>query len=277
MLVFWSAGWWGMPVIAPSLCSCPARIVCTQSPKTQSWLRWSYVDGVASSAKAHPWYWCGWSTGRSCHVPWPWHWWLICQFSCGSRGIQPAFHSGSSSCWVSLSAHSGGIGLWPGHGAICTSTLCAWVWLGLRRWDIAWACLVLDGGWHLGPKLFWQGLDLLVLHMPIQSCEEMLVALSLCQHGDPMAPGFKQQSFFDLPPRVLDADLIVQHEVGCGPGKSVEIVDLPFPLGHIGNGKRSFHSVPWMSLVRQLLVDLLPGLFQVWKLVSWALMWCMMT
>ena len=58
--------------------------------------------------------------------------------------------------------------------------------------------------------LFWQTLDLLSVYMPIQPGEEVLVVLPLCQPGDPLAPGFKEQCFFDLPPRVLYADLILQ-------------------------------------------------------------------
>ena len=93
--------------------------------------------------------------------------------------------------------------------------------------------------------------NLLICWRYTRQSEEVLVVLPLSQPGDPLAPGLKEQSFFDLPPRVLDADLILQHVVrglSCPP---VKTVGLPVPLCQIGNGccERSFHSVPCVLLV----------------------------
>ena len=192
----------GTPVIAPSLCNCPVLKTCTHSPNTQSWLRRSYVDGVASSVKAHPWYWWDWRT-------------------CSS------FHKGSSSCCVSLSAHSAAWVCDHVRGAICTSTLCAWASPVLHKWGTVLFCPVresgctLDPGLEEGAVLLGHLLDDLTEYVPAQPCQQVLMVWSLGKSDGALTDRFAEECLLEFPPRVLEADLILNHVVRGRPSPSV--------------------------------------------------------
>ena len=70
---------------------------------------------------------------------------------------------------------------------------------------------------------------------------------------------------FKLPPRLLEVDVVLNHEVRGWSCPVVKCAGLPFPLQKVGNGRRhwTFDGVPWMFLGAQVLVNAGPCLFQV--------------
>ena len=109
------------------------------------------------------------------------------------------------------------------------------------------------------------------IHVPIQACQQVLVVWPLSQSLYALGRGLLHQGFFNFPPRVLDADLVLKHEIRGRPSPMLKLSGLPFPFQEVGDGSRqgTLHGVPGMVFGTLVLVDVGPGLLEVRDLVSW--------
>lgn len=129
--------------------------------------------------------------------------------SCGSSGIQPAAHRGSSSWCMILSAHSGGIGVslplvplakpqdvlgcgWrPANGALLCLAGFSELYCSLYPCFQMW------------PEFSRQLFDHLAVYMPVQAGDQMLMMLSLSQATSSLVLSFSHENLLNLPPWIL--------------------------------------------------------------------------
>ena len=114
--------------------------------------------------------------------------------------------------------------------------------------------------------LLLQGFLHLVIGVPVESSDEVLVVLLACQSIDSLLFGLFCESFFQLPPRAVECDFTGQHQFGLRSDPPHELCWLPSPVlkVHDGGGNGTPDTVPWVLLGLELLVCGMPCLLKGW-------------